>query len=67
MKQASHSQQEPKHSHYLESVSSLYLDKATKQKIQRHLNDINDVITEEDIRNIDTSVTLSFRPRSYNH
>ena len=65
MKQASLSQHEPKHSHYLESVSSLYLDKATKQKIQRHLNDINDVITEEDIRNIDTSITLSFQQKPY--
>ena len=27
-------------------------DTVTYNKIQRHLNDINDVITEEDIRNI---------------
>lgn len=35
-----------------------YLDIITQNKIQRHLTDINDVITEEDIRNIDTSITL---------
>lgn len=35
-----------------------FLDITTKNKIQRHLTDINDVITEEDIRNIDTSITL---------
>lgn len=35
-----------------------FLDVITRNKIQRHLTDINDVITEEDIRNIDTSITL---------
>ena len=39
--------------------SDLLLDKATKNKIQRHLTDINDHITEEDIRNIDTNITAS--------
>jgi hypothetical protein len=36
----------------------IFLDTNTKNKIQRHLTDINDVITEEDIRNIDTSLTI---------
>ncbi len=42
--------------------STIFLDKTTKSKIQRHLTDINDVITEEDIRNIDTSITLKEHP-----
>ena len=29
-----------------------YPDQATYNKIQRHLSDINDTITEEDIRNV---------------
>ena len=29
-----------------------FTDVATKMKIQKHLNDINDTITEDDIRNI---------------
>lgn len=40
------------------TISNIFTDRATKEKIHRHLNDINDVITEEDIRNIDTSITL---------
>ena len=43
--------------------SSLFFDKATKSKIQRHLTDINDRITEEDIRNIDTNITVNL----FNH
>ncbi len=31
-------------------------DKATKSKIYRHLVDINDVISEDDIRNIKVSI-----------
>lgn len=58
MKQPSTSLQEPAHSMLQYPVSRLFTDRATKDKIQRHLNDINDVITEEDIRNIDTSITL---------
>lgn len=33
-----------------------YPDKATHDKITRHLSDINDVITEEDIRNVKTDI-----------
>jgi hypothetical protein len=33
-------------------ASRSYRDEATYNKIQRHLVDINDIITEEDIRNI---------------
>lgn len=29
-----------------------YRDEATREKIHRHLTDINDTITEDDIRNI---------------
>ncbi len=47
-------------SHSLEHfyVPYSYFDESTKEKIQKHLTDINDIITEDDIRNIDTSLTL---------
>ena len=32
-------------------------DEATKNKIDKHLSDINDTISEEDIRNINTSTS----------
>ncbi len=32
-------------------------DKVTKDKIDRHLRDIDDTISEEDIKNINTSLT----------
>ncbi|CAN5830130.1 hypothetical protein BH11BAC4_BH11BAC4_26910 [soil metagenome] len=34
----------------------VFHDNVTKSKIYRHLNDINDVISEEDIRNIKVSI-----------
>ena len=34
----------------------VFNDNATKSKIYRHLNDINDVISEDDIRNIKVSI-----------
>ena len=58
MKQASTSLQEPKQSLSQYYIAGSYFDLATKEKIQKHLNDITDVITEEDIRNIDTSITI---------
>jgi hypothetical protein len=58
MKQASISGQEPKQSIAQYYVPTSYFDQATKIKIHRHLTDINDVISEDDIRNIDTSITL---------
>lgn len=39
--------------------ASTFVDEVTKNKIQRHLNDINDHITEQDIRNIDTNITAT--------
>lgn len=35
----------------------VFTDEVTKRKIQRHLSDINDQITEEDIENVKTDVT----------
>lgn len=64
MKQPSISLQEPAHSVLRSSILTVFTDELTKQKIHRHLNDINDVITEEDIRNIDTSITLKKRSAS---
>lgn len=54
----SKSLQEPSISILQHEASKLYYDEITKEKIQRHLNDINDVITEEDIQNIDTAITI---------
>jgi hypothetical protein len=56
MKSISKSLEEPTQS-IADYHSSLYFDEATKNKIQRHLTDINDRISEEDIRNIDTNIT----------
>ncbi|HMJ46391.1 MAG TPA: hypothetical protein VK498_03635 [Ferruginibacter sp.] len=45
-----------------ESFGEIFTDEATKLKIHKHLNDINDTITDEDIRNIrlfDPAVNLS--------
>ncbi len=57
MKSISKSLEEPKQSPTDYQHSSLYFDEVTKNKIQRHLTDINDHISEEDIRNIDTNIT----------
>lgn len=35
--------------------TDIFNDKATRNKIDRHLLDINDVISEDDIRNIQVS------------
>ena len=43
---------------FTDDSASRYEDTATKLKIDKHLTDINDVITEEDIRNINTNITL---------
>jgi hypothetical protein len=59
MKTVSKSLSEPRHSQTDYEHSSLYFDESTKNKIHRHLTDINDHITEEDIRNIDTNITTS--------
>jgi hypothetical protein len=56
MKQASPSLQEPASS--FAQYYTPYHDGVTKEKIQRHLTDINDVITDEDLRNVDTAITL---------
>ncbi len=34
-----------------------FSDKATREKIDKHLSDINDKISEEDIRNVNTNIT----------
>lgn len=58
MKQSSTSLREPAHSILSHATPPVFIDHTTKEKIERHLNDINDMITEEDIRNIDTNITL---------
>lgn len=58
MKSMPPSLQEPQHSILNEEALVRYYDEATKLKIDKHLNDINDIITEDDIRNINTNITL---------
>ena len=36
--------------------ADVFNDNVTKSKIYRHLNDINDVISEDDIRNIKVTI-----------
>ena len=38
-------------------------DEVTKNKIDKHLSDINDTISEEDIQNIKTNITVA--PKVY--
>jgi hypothetical protein len=35
-----------------------FLDVATKRKINKHLSDINDTITEDDIKNVKTDIGI---------
>jgi len=58
MKSSSISLHEPAASNIPPAELERFQDKRTKQKIDKHLNDINDTITEEDIRNVDTNVTV---------
>lgn len=36
-----------------------FLDVVTKRKINKHLSDINDVITEDDIKNVKTDIGIT--------
>jgi hypothetical protein len=38
--------------------TTLYADKGTYDKVHRHLTDITDTITEEDIRNVSTDIVV---------
>ncbi len=58
MKPASKSQEKSQPSSTGQHHMPLFYDESTKEKIARHLNDINDRISEEDIRNIDTNITI---------
>jgi hypothetical protein len=58
MKSTSVSLKEPTASNLPLGLLHEYQDKKTKQKIDKHLNDINDTITEDDIRNINTDATI---------
>ena len=58
MKSSTATLPEPTPSILGEESMTRYYDQVTKQKIDKHLTDINDTITEEDIRNINTNITL---------
>ncbi len=57
MKSPAISLQEPHASNLPPTLLEKYQDKKTKLKIDKHLSDINDTISEDDIRNIDTDIT----------
>lgn len=42
-------------------TKDIFNDSATRSKISRHLTDINDTITEDDIRNIKVDIPESFQ------
>lgn len=43
-----------------ENLSQILLvDTSTKEKIRKHLSDVNDVITEDDIKNIRTDIFIA--------
>lgn len=44
------------------SDSKPIIDKVTKNKIDKHLKDIDDTISEQDIRNIKTGNTSAYEP-----
>ncbi len=39
--------------------TTLYADKDTYDKVHRHLRDINDTISEEDIKNVSTDIVVT--------
>ena len=59
MKSPGKSLQEPAQSLSQYQRSAIFYDEVTKEKITRHLTDINDHISEEDIRNINTNITVT--------
>ncbi|MBC7937444.1 MAG: hypothetical protein H7Y86_19025 [Rhizobacter sp.] len=60
MKSMSTSLQEPQNGIFAEEALVRFYDHPTKLKIDKHLTDINDTITEDDIRNINTNITVDF-------
>jgi hypothetical protein len=49
-----------------ENISQILVDTSTKEKIRKHLSDVNDVITEEDIKNIRTDIFITTPAYSIN-
>ena len=60
MKSVTTTLQEPQNGILAEEALVRFYDQPTKLKIDKHLTDINDTITEEDIRNINTNITVDF-------
>ncbi len=50
-----------------ENSPEKYTDEVTKSKIQKHLTDINDTISAEDIQNIDTNFRSTDVPKAGNN
>lgn len=66
MKSFSASLKEPQHSLLIQESMIDFYDVPTKQKIDKHLTDINDTITEEDIRNINTNISVEILKNARN-
>ena len=66
MKSFSASLTEPQHSALIQDSMVDYYDIPTKKKIDPHLTDINDTITEEDIRNINTNISVEILKNAKN-
>lgn len=44
---------------YTDQIQDLFSDKKTKKKIDLHLSDINDTISDDDIKNVITDISSS--------
>lgn len=55
MNSTNNTQKTPVKNHY-----KFFYDEVTKRKIERHLSDINDTISDEDIMNVITDITSDY-------
>ncbi|MEP7230994.1 MAG: hypothetical protein ABI691_12125 [Ginsengibacter sp.] len=55
MASTNNTQKTPVKNHY-----KFFYDEVTKRKIERHLSDINDTISDEDIMNVITDITSDY-------
>ena len=39
-------------------TTEVFFDNTTREKIHKHLSDFNDVITEQDLKNVKTEMTV---------
>ncbi|MEO6537999.1 MAG: hypothetical protein ABIT07_08455 [Ferruginibacter sp.] len=41
-----------------ERTTEVFFDNTTREKIRKHLSDFNDIITEQDLKNVKTEMTV---------